>query len=72
MTVRKVITQIARQEDVNFLLTNRLPRRWITLFMGWLSRREHPVVRETCLAIWRFFSDLDPVSVVTGVLHAPA
>jgi phosphatidylserine decarboxylase len=59
MTVRKVITQIARQEDVNFLLTNRLPRRWITLFMGWLSRREHPVVRETCLAIWRFFSDLD-------------
>jgi phosphatidylserine decarboxylase len=59
MTVRKVITQIALQEDVNFLLTNRLPRRWMTLFMGWLSRREHPLVRETCLAIWRFFSDLD-------------
>jgi phosphatidylserine decarboxylase len=59
MTVRKVVTQLARQEDVNFLLTNRLPRRWITLFMGWLSRREHPVVRESCLAIWRFFSDLD-------------
>jgi phosphatidylserine decarboxylase len=59
MTVRKVITQIARQENVNFLLTNRLPRRWLTLFMGWLSHREHPIVRETCLAIWRFFSDLD-------------
>jgi phosphatidylserine decarboxylase len=59
MTVRKVITRIARQENVNFLLTNRLPRRWLTLFVGWLSHRENVLVREMCLAIWRFFSDLD-------------
>jgi phosphatidylserine decarboxylase len=59
MTLRKAVTRIARQENVNFLLTNRLPRRWLTLLMGWLSKREHPLVRETCLAIWRLFSDLD-------------
>ena len=30
MTVRSAITRITQQERVNFLLTNRLPRRWLT------------------------------------------
>jgi phosphatidylserine decarboxylase len=59
MTPRSVIARFARQEDLNFLLTNRLPRRWLTLFTGWLSRIEQPLVRGCSMAIWRLFSDLD-------------
>ena len=59
MTPRSVIARLTQQEDLNFLLTNRLPRRWLTLFTGWLSRLEQPLVRDFCIAIWRLFSDLD-------------
>jgi phosphatidylserine decarboxylase len=59
MTVRSVIGKIARQEDLNFLLTNRLPRRWLTLFVGWLSRLEQPLLCRVCIAIWRLFTELD-------------
>jgi phosphatidylserine decarboxylase len=59
MTPRSVIAKLTQQEDLNFLLTNRLPRRWLTLFTGWLSRLEQPLVRDFCIAIWRLFSELD-------------
>jgi len=63
MTVRTLISQaLARasaQEDLNFLLTNRIPRRWLTLFVGRLSRVRNPFVRDTSIAIWKLFSDLD-------------
>ena len=59
MTPRSVIARLTQQEDLNFLLTNRLPRRWLTLFTGWLSRLEQPLVRDFCIAIWRIFSELD-------------
>ena len=59
VTVRGAIARIAQQEDLNFLLTNRLPRRWLTLLMGRLSRIEQPLVRDACIALWRMFSDLD-------------
>ncbi len=59
MTVRRLIARIALQEDINFLLTNRVPRRLLTLFMGWFSRIEHPLVRDLSLAAWRLFADLD-------------
>ena len=59
MTTRSLIDRIVQQEDVNFLLTNRIPRRWLTLFMGWLSRIENRWVCAACIALWRQFSDLD-------------
>jgi phosphatidylserine decarboxylase len=59
MTPRWVIERIVRQENINFLLTNRLPRRWVTLFVGWLSRLEQPVLCWMCIAIWRLFTELD-------------
>jgi phosphatidylserine decarboxylase len=46
-------------EEINFLLTNRIPRRWSTRFMGWFSRIEQPLVRDVSLAVWRRFSDLN-------------
>jgi phosphatidylserine decarboxylase len=59
MTGRSLIDRIVQQEDLNFLLTNRIPRRWLTLFVGWLSRIENPWVCAACIALWRQFSDLD-------------
>jgi phosphatidylserine decarboxylase len=47
------------QEDINFLLTNRIPRRLATQFIGWLSRIEHPLVRDVSIGVWRLFADLD-------------
>jgi phosphatidylserine decarboxylase len=59
MTVRTQLLKILEQEDLNFLLTNRIPRRLATRFMGWFSRVEQPLVRDLSIGLWRFFSDLD-------------
>jgi phosphatidylserine decarboxylase len=59
MTVRAAIAKIVQQEDINFLLTNRIPRRWLTQFMGWFSKVEQPLVRDLSIGMWRLFSDLD-------------
>jgi phosphatidylserine decarboxylase len=59
MTVRTQILRIFEQEDINFLLTNRIPRRLATQFIGWFSRVEQPLVRDLSIATWRLFSDLD-------------
>jgi phosphatidylserine decarboxylase len=45
------------QEDLNFLLTNRIPRRQATLFMGWFSRIESPLLARLSIAVWRLFAD---------------
>ena len=47
------------QEDLNFLLTNRIPRRLATQFVGRFSKIEQPVIRELSIGVWRFFSDMD-------------
>jgi phosphatidylserine decarboxylase len=49
------LTRLSQQERLNFLLTNRIPRRYTTLFMGWFSRIENPVVRALSFALWRTF-----------------
>jgi phosphatidylserine decarboxylase len=59
MTVRSQIQRVLAQEDVNFLLTNRIPRRLATRFIGWFSQIEQPLVRDLSIGLWRFFSDLD-------------
>lgn len=59
MTVRTLISQVTGQENLNFLLTNRIPRRWLTLLVGRLSKVRNPIVRDTSIAIWKLFSDLD-------------
>ena len=59
MTMRSRILRALEQEDLNFLLTNRIPRRLLTQFMGWFSQIEQPLVRDISIGLWRFFSDLD-------------
>jgi phosphatidylserine decarboxylase len=59
MTVRSQLLRALAQEDINFLLTNRIPRRWATLFVGWFSRIEQPLIRDLSIGVWRLFADLD-------------
>jgi phosphatidylserine decarboxylase len=59
MTLRSGLLRLLQQEDLNFLLTNRIPRRLATRFMGWFSQIEQPLVRDFSIAVWRFFSGLD-------------
>src|SRR5437764_2629682 len=59
MTVKGLISALSEQENLNFLLTNRIPRAAVTRFMGWFSKIENPLVRDMSIACWRLFSDLD-------------
>jgi phosphatidylserine decarboxylase len=55
--VRRALLRVLLQEDVNFLLTNRIPRRYATIFMGWFSRIENRVVSKLSIATFRLFAD---------------
>jgi phosphatidylserine decarboxylase len=57
--LRSAIAKITTQEDINFLLTNRIPRRLATRFFGWFSQIEHPLVRDLSIGVWRLFTELD-------------
>jgi phosphatidylserine decarboxylase len=59
MTIRGLISKLTQQEDLNFLLTNRIPRAALTRFVGWFSKIEQPLIRDLSIACWRLFSDLD-------------
>ncbi|HVN27044.1 MAG TPA: archaetidylserine decarboxylase, partial [Candidatus Binataceae bacterium] len=47
------------QDDLNFLLTNRIPRALATRLMGWYSKIESPALARASIAIWKLFADLD-------------
>jgi phosphatidylserine decarboxylase len=59
MTVRAQLFRVFQQEDINFLFTNRIPRRLATQLIGWFSRIEQSLVRDASIGVWRLFSDLD-------------
>ncbi len=59
MTFRSAISSVVLQEDLNFLLTNRIPRAAVTRFMGWFSKLTNPLVRDLSIATWRLFADVD-------------
>jgi phosphatidylserine decarboxylase len=59
MTTRAVFQKIMQHEDLNFLLTNRIPRQLLTRFMGWFSKIENPLVRDLSIYLWKKFSNLD-------------
>ena len=48
-----------QHEDINFLLTNRVPRLLLTRLMGRFSRIENPWLARASIAVWRLFTDLD-------------
>lgn len=59
MTTQTWLRKFAAQENINFLLTNRIPRMALTHFMGWFSQIKHPWVKRPSIAIWKMFTDLD-------------
>ncbi len=59
MRLASIRDKLLLQEDLNFLLTNRVPRHALTRFMGWFSKIRHPLVFRASLTVWRAFTDLD-------------
>ena len=59
MKIRQLRDRLLQQEDLNFLLTNRLPRIALTRFMGWFSQRRNPLVRTLSIRAWQLFAELD-------------
>jgi phosphatidylserine decarboxylase len=58
MTLLRTIA-IVVQERLNFLLTNRVPRRAFTLIFGWFSKLQTSWMRDLSITLWKLFSDLD-------------
>ncbi|HUO67160.1 MAG TPA: archaetidylserine decarboxylase [Gammaproteobacteria bacterium] len=50
------LARAAKHERLNFLVTNRLPRRAATLLMGRLSRVENRFICGLSLGLWRLFA----------------
>lgn len=59
MKIRNKFQTWFLQEDLNFLLTNRIPRITLTRLMGWWSQLRHPWIVKGSIAVWRWFADLD-------------
>ncbi len=59
MNIRVAIQKIFSQEDINFLLTNRIPRQAVTHFMGWFSQIRIGWVRDMSIATWKLFTQID-------------
>jgi phosphatidylserine decarboxylase len=59
MNLASLRDRLLLQEDLNFLLTNRVPRAALTRLMGWYSRIESPLLTRLSLRVWRLFTDID-------------
>ena len=57
MQSARPLSRLTAGERLNFLLTNRVPRRYLTLFMGWFSKLRNPLVRGISMGVWRLFAD---------------
>lgn len=49
--------QLSPAEKLNFLLCNRIPRRFCSRFMGWFSKIQNPVIYRISMWVWRLFAD---------------
>ena len=57
--LRPLFRRLLVQEDLNFLLTNRIPRLALTRAMGRFSKVRQPLVARASIALWRLFGDVD-------------
>lgn len=55
--MNKPTDTLTLSEQVNFLVTNRLPRRWLTLFIGRFSKIKNPIITKLSLTIWQWFAE---------------
>ena len=54
-----LLSRLARHDGLNFLLTNRIPRRLASQWVGRISHSENRLVCGLSLWVWRRFTDLD-------------
>lgn len=59
MNKHRLRDRLLLQEDLNFLLTNRVPRIALTHLMGWYSQLRSPLLTRFSIAVWRLFTELD-------------
>lgn len=52
-----LVSRMSQHEQLNFLLTNRVPRRFLTRLMGWYSKIESRPLTRFSIFIWRIFAD---------------
>lgn len=52
-----LVRTFTQQEQINFLLTNRVPRRYLTRIMGWYSKKESRLLTQFSIFIWKLFAD---------------
>src|SRR5262249_14811638 len=55
--LRRAVLRPLLPEDLNFLLTNRIPRRLATLLAARLSRLEVEWLTPLVIGVWQFFAD---------------
>lgn len=48
---------LSQQEQLNFLLTNRIPRQALTRLLGRVSRLQSPVLARVLIGAWRLFAE---------------
>ncbi|MEE4146868.1 MAG: archaetidylserine decarboxylase [Halieaceae bacterium] len=53
----ELIRSLSQQEQLNFLLTNRIPRRLATRLMGWYSGIESRWLTRLSVSVWQLFAD---------------
>jgi len=56
MRIASLIDRVFQNETINFVVTNRIPRRLATQVIGWFSRIERPIVRDLSIATWQLFA----------------
>lgn len=56
---QRLRNQALQQEDLNFLLTNRVPRIALTRLMGRFSKIRNPWVARASIGAWKLFTELD-------------
>lgn len=53
----KPTNKLTPSEQLNFLITNRIPRRWLTFFVGWFSKIENPLLAKISITVWSWFAE---------------
>jgi phosphatidylserine decarboxylase len=59
LSARSILARLGQHEELNFLLTNHIPRRLATQLVGWISKVRQPLVRDLSIGLWRLFADPD-------------
>lgn len=68
--MKRWLARLGAQEDLNFLLTNRIPRLFVTRLMGRLAAIRNPWLVRVMLALWQLFTPLDLEEAAPGPYHS--